>query len=594
LRQKILLLLLGVCLFLVLFEAGLRLAGFINLVSQRQRNSLSGHQADLRILCIGESTTAGQYPVFLEEILNARNTGIRFSVIDKGIIGAHTGLILRKLEDFVIEYKPDMVVAMLGINDLEVLLPYNRRADSKIIRFIQTLKTYKFTSLLCLHMVARIGERQLLRDMQAAAKNGRGPQASRNAQHKESSAEASYTEQASAYLAEGKLVQATEQFVKALELNPRNYAANSGMGWVCLNLRKYAEAERFFKAAIRLGPDDDLAYLGLARLYGNQKKHYQARDLYSRILKQSPYNDNALVGLGCTWIALGDYAKAEEFLKKAASLNPENDSCLVELGWLYGQKQNLDEAKEYLNKAIALNPKNIRAYNELSRIYTKENKLTQAKEAMEKTIALNPESSGAYVSAGWYYQNAKDFPRAEESFKQAKHFGLHNEWAYTELAWLYQDQARLDKAEEVLLEGIRNMPESIRLYSALSLICDLMGKPEPAQRYAQEAEDLRQRHTVTAQNYRKIKFVLERKGITLVCVQYPLRSLEPLKRIFDDQTGMIFVDNERVFKAALKNASYRSYFVDMFAGDFGHCTQEGNRLLAENIANTIIKEVFYR
>lgn len=39
-------------------------------------------------------------------------------------------------------------------------------------------------------------------------------------------------------------------------------------------------------------------------------------------------------------------------------------------------------------------------------------------------------------------------------------------------------------------------------------------------------------------------------------------------------------------------ASYKEYFGDMFAGDFGHCTKKGNRLLAENIANVILKEVF--
>jgi hypothetical protein len=33
--------------------------------------------------------------------------------------------------------------------------------------------------------------------------------------------------------------------------------------------------------------------------------------------------------------------------------------------------------------------------------------------------------------------------------------------------------------------------------------------------------------------------------------------------------------------------------VDMFGGDFGHCTEKGNQLLAQNIADTILKEVFH-
>ncbi len=75
-------------------------------------------------------------------------------------------------------------------------------------------------------------------------------------------------------------------------------------------------------------------------------------------------------------------------------------------------------------------------------------------------------------------------------------------------------------------------------------------------------------------------------------MQYPVRNVEPLKQIFAQDEGVIFVDNESVFKEALKKVSYKEYFKDMFAGDFGHCTDKGNRLLAENIANTIFKRVF--
>jgi hypothetical protein len=55
---------------------------------------------------------------------------------------------------------------------------------------------------------------------------------------------------------------------------------------------------------------------------------------------------------------------------------------------------------------------------------------------------------------------------------------------------------------------------------------------------------------------------------------------------------VLFVDNEAVFKNAICNAGYNTYFIDMFGGDFGHCTSLGNRLLAENIAGVILKEVF--
>jgi len=73
-----------------------------------------------------------------------------------------------------------------------------------------------------------------------------------------------------------------------------------------------------------------------------------------------------------------------------------------------------------------------------------------------------------------------------------------------------------------------------------------------------------------------------------------MRSIELLKRIFDDEDNIIFVDNEKVFKDAVSSLGYNKYFEDSFGGDFGHCTPKGNRLLAENIANTILSEFPFR
>ena len=95
-------------------------------------------------------------------------------------------------------------------------------------------------------------------------------------------------------------------------------------------------------------------------------------------------------------------------------------------------------------------------------------------------------------------------------------------------------------------------------------------------------------------NYRKLNDIVTKRRVKLLCVQYPMRSMEPLKRIFQDKNDIIFVDNEKVFKEAVKRDGYTEYFDDMFGGDFGHCTARGNHLLAENIAKAILKEYFHK
>jgi hypothetical protein len=67
-----------------------------------------------------------------------------------------------------------------------------------------------------------------------------------------------------------------------------------------------------------------------------------------------------------------------------------------------------------------------------------------------------------------------------------------------------------------------------------------------------------------------------------------MRSVKPLKKLLKSDSGVIFVNNEMSFRKAVKNEGYSAYFIDLFGGDFGHCTDKGNMLLAGNIAEKIL------
>jgi hypothetical protein len=49
------------------------------------------------------------------------------------------------------------------------------------------------------------------------------------------------------------------------------------------------------------------------------------------------------------------------------------------------------------------------------------------------------------------------------------------------------------------------------------------------------------------------------------------------------------VDNKKVFKEAVNKSNYGDYFIDILGGNAGHCTNKGNKLLAENIARVILE-----
>lgn len=104
----------------------------------------------------------------------------------------------------------------------------------------------------------------------------------------------------------------------------------------------------------------------------------------------------------------------------------------------------------------------------------------------------------------------------------------------------------------------------------------------------------RMNYDLLRHNYRKMKSILDVRKIKLCCVQYPGRNNADLISMFDNPGEVIFVDNEWIFKEVLKKGRFDDYFMDSFAGDFGHCTPIGNRLIAENMAYMILKELFPR
>ena len=102
--QRIVLVLAGILVALGIAEAGMRIVGFALQAPQERRNQAtprsSASSEDIRILALGESTTAAYFvagdatdwPKQLERILNERRPDKRFTVYNEGIGGYQHGV----------------------------------------------------------------------------------------------------------------------------------------------------------------------------------------------------------------------------------------------------------------------------------------------------------------------------------------------------------------------------------------------------------------------------------------------------------------------------------------------------------------------
>jgi Tfp pilus assembly protein PilF len=571
--QKIISVFLGLLLTAFILEAGLRLGGWAILATQEFSNPRSIKQkGEFRILCLGDSTTQNQYPQLLEQVLNQRNVGMHFSVVDKGKIGTNTPAILSHVEAYLSEYHPDLVVAMMGINDHKVKY-YQDIPESEGWLFRHS-RLYRFCRILYVSILKKIKRE----DIYGLNKLG---------QIRRAKLEDIGTVTESINLPEKSLR-------KAIELNPKNDTAYVELGQLYRKQGRFAEAENSFKKAIEFNPNNDIAHLKLAELYQVQDKFSQAEDSFKKALELKPENEDIHIQLGDLYRYQDKFLQAEGSLKKALEINPKNDSVHVRLGEVYRKQGEFLQAENFFEKAIGISPKKDEIYVKLGLLYWGQGKFPQAEIFFKKAIEISPKKDNGYVKLGTLYWDQGKLAQAEDLFKKAVKINPENDNTYVELGRLYRSQNKFPQAEDLFEKAVALTLKSNHIFEAMSSLYEGTGRPELAREYAKKIKRLKLEYCnpVTVNNYRRLKELLDKRGIKLVCAQYPVRSVEPLKRIFEKDEGVIFVDNERAFKEVLGKENYKEYFRDMFGGDFGHCTRKGNELLAQNIADVILREAF--
>jgi tetratricopeptide (TPR) repeat protein len=580
--KKMALVLLGLILSLVLLELGMRLGGFVLLSIQEYGNLQSIKQKGAyRILCLGESTTQGEYPKPLEKILNQRNIGMRFSVIDEGRGGTNTPAIVSRVGSYLAEYRPDMVVAMMGINDGGSHMPLEAPTTSGGRLFIRSFRVYKLMRLLWLHLLTKAKEMEFCKPAFAQPISAKDETPHPKTEQKETSA---------------GVISAKGPFKKVIKPESENDHRPVALGQLHQKQDEISSVEDSLKKAIELDPKNDIPYTELGFFYKEEGELAGAGDAFKKAIELNPKSDNAYVGLGWLYRAQDKSFQAEDAFKKATELNPKNEDAYFGLGALWPVLKNFPQAKDSFKKVLELNPKNDAAYVELGGLYRYQREFPQAEYFLKKALKMNAGNDKAYVELGKLYQDQGEFSKGEDSFKKGAEHDSKNGDAFRELGMSYQERGKLQEADALFKKAIAIIPHDERLLRAMTSLYEEMGKPELAKEYVQKMAELRLGcySAVTINSYRKLKEILDRKGIKLVCMQYPMRDVEQLKRIFGEGGGVIFVDNERVFKEAIKRSGYKEYFRDMFGGDFGHCTPKGNELLARNIAGVILREVFHK
>lgn len=142
--KKILAIVIGIFLSFIVLEIFLQLAGFVLITANNYKNRILHKQECITILCIGESTTSGEWPPILQKILNKKAKYKKFKVIDEGHAGRNSEYITSKIRQYLMKYNPNIVISMIGINDFGLLYKKSKFKTLNLVCLLETHIRAKF------------------------------------------------------------------------------------------------------------------------------------------------------------------------------------------------------------------------------------------------------------------------------------------------------------------------------------------------------------------------------------------------------------------------------------------------------------------
>lgn len=173
----------------------------------------------------------------------------------------------------------------------------------------------------------------------------------------------------------------------------------------------------------------------------------------------------------------------------------------------------------------------------------------------------------------------------------------HHSWVEDWVERFCTDPIKAQRMHSLLDKKIEEEPTTLLFQNYKSACYARFGDTTNAERYAREAENQRKKHInpTTKGNYLELLRSINQHESKPIIVQYAMLDPNEIREMLagdEELQKILVIDNREAFTKALSTASYDEIFTDRFAGTFGHCTNHGNLVLAENIADFLMKNIF--
>jgi tetratricopeptide (TPR) repeat protein len=342
-----------------------------------------------------------------------------------------------------------------------------------------------------------------------------------------------------------KYEEAADLFRKAIQADPKDFAAHFHLALASTFLEKDAEAIAGYKRTLELKPGLYQAQLNLGMVLLRQKQAQEAVPYLEAASAQKTAEFRPRFYLAEALLASGDAGRAAEQYRAALEADPKSAAAALGLGRALARLNRLPEAAEQFRKAAAIDSAFRDSLLELAALYEKAGQRDEAAAIYRQF----PENAAAQERLGELLLESKQYgdaiPKLEEAVK--KDPTPANRLA---LATAYHLNQQADKAVPLLDALVAGEPSNYDLHML----------------YGRVLRDRKQFRPAAIQFHQSVKLKpdaqeawKELAGMLFVMEQYPqaIAALDQARKLGDTSTGNLYfnavaLDRMRQYKPALE------------------------------------------
>ena len=199
---------------------------------------------------------------------------------------------------------------------------------------------------------------------------------------------AGYNNLSNAYYKQGKVEEAIQTALKAIEVEPNYGVAHYNIGNLYAGQGKFALAQRYFEEALRIYPNYAEVRSNLGQLLAEQGDLQAGIEQFRRAIALNPALFRAHFNLGVALAKQGHINDADAPLREAARLMPRSAETRFYLGSVYAAQNRFDLAAQSFKNALQIDSTFAAAHESLARVLSAQGKREEAMEHYQEAIRL--------------------------------------------------------------------------------------------------------------------------------------------------------------------------------------------------------------